>query len=138
MTDIVSKKTRSRMMSTIRGKNTKPEMIVRKYLHWRGFRFRLHNSKLPGKPDIVLPKYKTCVLVHGCFWHQHPGCRFAYSPKSNRQFWEEKLAGNVERDRKNRKDLRKLGWRVFTIWECQIGKKKSLENLVKKLKNVSF
>src|SRR5690242_12969823 len=98
MADIVDRATRSRMMSGIRGKDTKPEKLVRSFLHRSGFRFTLHDKRLPGRPDIVLPNRKTIVNVHGCFWHRHPGCRFAYQPQSNQAFWNAKLAGNVERD----------------------------------------
>lgn len=120
MADIVDAATRSRMMSSIRGKDTGPEMIVRKFLHSRGFRYRLHVRDLPGRPDIVLPRYRTVIFVHGCFWHQHTNCRDAVTPKSNRTFWKTKLDGNVERDRRNLTALRSGGWRCLTIWECQI------------------
>jgi DNA mismatch endonuclease, patch repair protein len=117
--DIVDKATRSRMMSGIRGANTKPELKVRRFLHAAGLRYRLHVKDLPGKPDIVLPRHRAAVFVHGCFWHQHPGCRFAYSPKSNAEFWQKKLSGNVQRDRVKEQLLREAGWRVFTVWECE-------------------
>jgi len=130
MADIVNKATRSRMMSGIRGKNTKPEMVVRRFLHRRGLRFRLHDSRLPGRPDIVLPRYKAVVDVHGCFWHQHPGCRFAYMPTSNTKFWRDKLGGNALRDARNREALTRLGWRVFVVWECQAADERGLEKLV--------
>jgi DNA mismatch endonuclease (patch repair protein) len=132
--DVVDKATRSRMMSGIRGKNTLPEMLVRSFLHASGFRYRLHVKDLPGKPDIVLPKYRTVVFVHGCFWHQHPGCRNAVMPKSNRKFWQEKLEGNVERDRRNVAALRKAGWRCLKIWECQTSNTKLLGALIKRLR----
>jgi DNA mismatch endonuclease (patch repair protein) len=119
MTDIVSKKVRSRMMSGIRGKNTKPEIKVRSMLHKMGYRFRLHMKDLPGKPDIVLPKYHTVVFVHGCFWHRHSGCKYAYTPKSRSDFWNEKFKKNVERDSANREGLQKAGWVVLTVWECE-------------------
>jgi DNA mismatch endonuclease, patch repair protein len=106
------------MMSGIRGKNTNPELVVRKHLHQAGLRFRLHDRSLPGAPDIVLPKYNAAVQVRGCFWHQHDGCKYAYRPKSNVEFWTEKLQGNVERDKKKDASLRELGWRVFVVWEC--------------------
>ena len=108
------------MMSGIRGKNTKPEMVVRRFLHRMGFRFRLHRRDLPGRPDIVLPRYRTVVEVRGCFWHRHDGCPFAYTPKSNREFWETKLNGNRDRDRRNLRELRELGWRAIEIWECEL------------------
>lgn len=119
MVDVVDRATRSRMMAGIKGRNTKPEMLVRRYLHRLGFRFRLHDGSLPGKPDLVLPRYRAIVEVHGCFWHQHPNCRYAYTPASNQAFWRRKLLSNVARDRKNVRRLRNLGWRVFRVWECQ-------------------
>jgi DNA mismatch endonuclease (patch repair protein) len=108
-------------MSRIRSRDTVPELQVRSALHRAGYRFRLHRKDLPGRPDIVLPKHSTVVFVHGCFWHRHPGCRFAYLPKSRVAFWRKKFNDNVERDRRNRRDLRRRGWRVITIWECQAG-----------------
>ena len=129
MTDIVDKATRSRMMSAIRGKDTKPEMVVRRFLHRKGFRYRLHAKGLPGKPDIVLPKYRTVVFVHGCFWHRHRGCKLAASPKSNETFWRKKLDGNVERDRRNTQALESMGWRVLVVWECEINNENRLLEL---------
>ena len=123
MVDVVDKATRSRMMSGIQGKNTKPELLVRKYLHGRGLRFRLHAKELPGKPDLVFPKYKVAVFVHGCFWHQHLGCKYAYVPQSNAAFWREKLQSNNERDKIKATALKKLGWRVLVIWECSLNDK---------------
>lgn len=117
--DIVDQATRSRMMSGIRGKDTKPELIVRSFLHRAGLRFRLH-AKLPGKPDLTLPKYRTAVFVHGCFWHRHEDCRYATTPASNATFWQEKFATNVRRDAKVRQQLEELGWRVLIIWSCQL------------------
>ena len=122
------------MMSGIRGRNTKPEVAVRSYLHRRGFRFRLHGPRLPGRPDIVLPKHAAVVLVHGCFWHSHAGCKFAYKPKSNVGFWRAKLSGNATRDEANRRKLTALGWRVFTVWECEIGRADVLEKLAAKIR----
>ena len=121
MTDIVDKATRSRMMAGIRSKNTKPELLVRSWLHRQGLRFRLHGAGLPGRPDLVFRKYRSVVFVHGCFWHRHPGCRYATTPSSNAAFWQRKLRENVARDKKRTSQLRSLGWRVLTIWECQIG-----------------
>lgn len=118
MADIVDKATRSRMMSGIRGKDTRPEMMVRRALHRAGFRYRLHDKRLPGKPDIVLPKYRTVIFVHGCFWHHHD-CRHFKWPKTRPEFWREKIEGNVERDRKAFAELRELGWKIEVIWECQ-------------------
>ncbi len=111
---------RSQVMSHIRGKNTKPEILVRKELHARGFRFRLHNKKLPGSPDVVLPKYGVAIMVNGCFWHGHKGCRYATKPKSNVEFWEAKIARNRHRDEVTEAHLHALGWHVITIWECEL------------------
>ncbi len=134
MTDIVDKATRSRMMAGIRGENTQPELIVRKYLFNKGFRYRLHNKRLTGKPDLVLPKYRSVVFIHGCFWHRHPGCKYAYTPKSNRVFWKKKLVSNVLRDKEVRKRLRKEGWCVHVIWECQF-RERDLKKLADKIRN---
>ena len=120
MADIVDKATRSRMMSAIKGKNTKPELLVRKALHANGFRFRLHDKKLPGKPDIVLPKYKTVIFVHGCFWHGHE-CKDFRWPKTRKAWWRKKIEGNRLRDGNHRKMLKRLGWQSHVIWECRIG-----------------
>lgn len=120
--DIVDQKTRSRMMSGIKGKNTLPEMVLRRYLHARGFRFRLHVADLPGKPDIVLPKYKLCIFVHGCFWHRHEGCKLATTPQTHSEFWIKKFASNKTRDEYVKLQLHNLGWRVFEIWECGLKK----------------
>lgn len=130
--DIVDRATRSRMMSGIRGKNTKPELIVRSFLHRAGLRFRLH-AKLPGKPDLVFPKYRTVVFVHGCFWHRHDDCRYATTPASNPRFWQDKFAANVHRDAKVRQQLEELGWRVLVIWGCQL-KESSLKELAKEIR----
>lgn len=119
MADIVSKAKRSEMMSGIHGEDTDPELRVRSHFHRAGLRFRLHVKGLPGRPDVVLPRWKTIVFVHGCYWHHHRGCRFAYTPKTNRSFWRAKFAENVERDRREARQLRKKGWRVLTVWECQ-------------------
>lgn len=120
MADVVDRATRSRMMSNIKGKNTLPERRVRSFLHRAGLRFRLHDRRLPGRPDIIFPRYRAVVFVHGCFWHQHPGCKDAVTPKSNASFWLAKLARNVERDSQNHAALVSAGWRVFTVWECEI------------------
>ncbi len=120
MVDIVDKQTRSRMMSGIRGKNTQPEMLVRKYLHAKGFRYRLHDIKLPGSPDIVLRKYQLAIFVHGCFWHRHKGCRYSTTPAQNREKWLQKFKQNKERDKRQIKQLINSGWRVLVIWECAL------------------
>lgn len=119
MIDIVDPATRSRMMSGIKGQNTRPEMIVRKRLHREGFRFRLHRKDLPGKPDIVLPRYRSVIFVHGCFWHGHD-CPYFKMPKTRTNFWEEKISTNRRRDTKNITSLRAGGWQVLVIWECEI------------------
>ena len=118
--DIWNKKKRSEIMSKIRSKNTKPEMTLRKALFARGFRYRVNDKKLPGKPDIVLPKYKTAIFVHGCFWHNHEDCKYAYIPKTNTKFWVDKITSNSQRDKINSQKLADLGWCVITIWECEI------------------
>lgn len=117
--DTLSEEKRSWNMSRIRSRDTKPELIVRRLLHRMGYRFRLHRKDLPGSPDIVLPRDRTVIFVHGCFWHRHEGCRCAYNPKSRVDFWQKKFLQNVERDRKVRHELKNLGWRVLVVWECE-------------------
>ncbi len=119
MADVVDRATRSRMMSAIRGRDTRPELEVRRLLHREGLRFRLH-AALPGKPDLVFPKYEAVVFVHGCFWHRHPNCRYATTPASNQEFWQAKFNANVARDKRVVARLRREGWRVFTVWACRI------------------
>ena len=131
MADCHSKETRSYNMSRIRSKNTKPEEIVRKHLFSQGFRYRKNDSRLPGKPDIVLPKYKTVIFVNGCFWHGHTGCRYFVWPKSNVDFWKSKIDGNIERDSTNYKRLADMGWRILVIWECEL-KKASIDETLQK------
>ena len=137
MADLLTPNQRSYSMSRIRGKNTKPEILVRKGLHARGFRFRLHNKKLPGSPDIVLPKYSVAIMVNGCFWHGHKGCRYANEPKSNVDFWQAKIARNRHRDEVTSAHLEALGWHVITIWECElrgVGKSaRRIDELVKEI-----
>ena len=123
-------------MAGIRGTDTKPERLVRSWLHRQGLRFRLHKSGLPGRPDIVLTKYRAAIFVHGCFWHRHPHCRYATTPASNAAFWQEKFRKNVERDRKKAAELRRLGWRVLTIWECQVGGEHQLNRLTEKVRSM--
>ena len=120
MADVLTPKQRSYNMSQIHGKDTKPEEMVRKFLFSQGFRYRKNDARLPGKPDIVLPKYKTVIFVNGCFWHKHEGCRYFVWPKNNAVFWKEKITGNVVRDQENYEKLRNLGWRIITIWECEL------------------
>lgn len=120
MVDVVDPVTRSRMMSGIRGKNTRPELFLRKALHRAGFRYRLHDKELPGKPDLVLPKYRAVIFVHGCYWHRHEGCHWCSVPTSNADFWSEKFRNNVERDRRQVALLREAGWRVGIVWECAL------------------
>ena len=134
MADVHDKKTRSYNMSRIKGKNTKPEMLVRKFLHANGFRYRLHVKDLPGKPDVVLPKYKTVIFVHGCFWHQHTNCKLGKIPKNNKAYWVPKLQGNVLRHQRSHKNLKSLGWKSITIWECELNSK-VLEKNLNKLKH---
>lgn len=119
MTDVVSPEVRSRMMTGIRGKNTRPELLIRKCLHGRGFRYRLHDNKLPGKPDIVLPRYRAVILIHGCFWHGHD-CHLFKWPSSNKIFWREKITKNKTMDEQTEFVLLMSGWRVLTIWECAL------------------
>jgi DNA mismatch endonuclease, patch repair protein len=118
--DTLSPEKRSWNMSRIRGKNTKPELAFRSVLHRLGYRFRLADKTLPGKPDIVLPKYRAVVFVHGCFWHRHPGCKYAYTPKSRCEFWIQKFDANVLRDETNLSHLKKAGWLPIVVWECEI------------------
>ena len=122
MTDIVKPEVRSKIMSRIKGRDTKPEIAIRKALHRRGFRFRKNVRELPGSPDIVLPKWRTVLFVHGCYWHRHPGCAKATMPSTNVEFWSTKFKGNIDRDRRNVESLLSNGWRVGIIWECVIGK----------------
>lgn len=132
MTDFVDPATRSRMMAAVKQKNTKPELLVRSMLHRAGLRFSLHRRDLPGKPDIVLRKYRSVVFVHGCYWHRHEDCPRASTPKSNTEFWKTKFNANVERDAQNQEELRRLGWRVFVVWECELKREPSdtLETLI--------
>lgn len=136
--DIKSKDERSRNMSAIRSGDTKPEMLVRRYLHSQGFRYGLHNHKLPGSPDIVLRKYKTVIFINGCFWHGHEGCKYYRLPKSNIEFWQTKIERNRQRDIETVKALKTKGWRVITIWECElrtfIQRSETLIQLVKDIK----
>ncbi len=131
MADVHEPETRSYNMSQVSGKDTKPEMIVRKFLHANGFRYGLHRKNLPGKPDLVLPKYNSVIFVHGCFWHAHENCKYFTVPETRTQWWKNKLYGNKNRDEKNIKTLEKLGWKVITVWGCEIKPKKRENRLTK-------
>jgi len=134
--DIWSKEKRSEVMSKIRSENTKPERILRSWFFANGLRFRIHRKDLPGKPDIVFAKYKTVILVHGCFWHYHKDCREGRIPSTNSKFWEEKLIKNIQRDEKHQLKLKELGWKVIVVWECEINKNVNTENFKKLLNTI--
>ena len=131
MADTISKERRSWNMSRIRGTNTKPEIFLRSLLHRSGYRFRLHDKNLPGKPDIVLPRYRTIIFVNGCYWHRHEGCSKATTPKTRTDFWSSKFNKTVERDRRKTEELVSLGWQVITVWECELIQKSS--EVIKKI-----
>ncbi len=136
MTDVHDKRTRSYNMSQIKGKDTKPEMLIRKFLFSQGFRYRLHDKKLPGKPDIVLPKYKTVIFIHGCFWHGHEGCSYFIIPKTRTEWWLAKINRNKQLDDNNLQTLHKSGWKVLTIFECELktnNRQKTLNELLDKI-----
>ncbi|MBN9019085.1 MAG: DNA mismatch endonuclease Vsr [Rhizobiales bacterium] len=120
MADTLTSERRSWNMSRIRGRDTGPELVLRSLLHRAGFRFRLHAKQLPGRPDIILPRYRTAIFVHGCFWHRHPGCRNATTPSTRREFWQAKFDGNISRDARNQAELEAAGWTVLTVWECEL------------------
>jgi DNA mismatch endonuclease (patch repair protein) len=130
--DKLTAEQRSEVMSRVKGKNTTPELRVRRALHAMGYRFRLHRNDLPGKPDIVLPKHRLCLFVHGCFWHQHEGCKRATFPETNREFWTKKLSQNRKRDEQAASALIQAGWRVCTIWECQTKDENSLSSVIER------
>jgi DNA mismatch endonuclease (patch repair protein) len=130
--DIFDRKKRSEIMKKVSGKNTNPEITVRKLLHRMGYRFRLHPLNLPGKPDIVLPKYKKIILIHGCFWHGHEGCKRSQLPNTNRDFWRDKISKNKDRDKIVIEKLKRLGWSILIIWDCEI-RKRNLADLEEKL-----
>lgn len=125
--DTLSASKRSRIMSLVKGKNTRPEMIVRRLVHGAGFRYRLHDAKLPGKPDLVFSRKRKVIFVHGCFWHRHEGCALARIPKSNQEFWLTKLGGNKARDKSNLLKLQEAGWDTLVVWECEMKDMESLE-----------
>lgn len=133
MSDITADKKRSKIMSSIHGKDTSIEIKVRKYLFHNGFRYRKNVSSLPGTPDIVLKKYNTVIFVHGCFWHQHPFCKIAHIPKTRTEYWQKKLQRNIDNDEKHYQELESLGWNVIVIWECEV--KKDLETYMQRIKN---
>lgn len=136
--DVHDKKIRSYNMSCIKGKNTKPEEAVRKALFANGFRFRKNDKRLPGSPDIVLPKYRTVIFVNGCFWHGHTGCKYYVVPKTNTEFWLNKINSNIDRDAQKNIQLKELGWRVITVWECELKKNtinKTIEQIVSSIRN---
>ncbi len=138
--DVHSKETRSYNMSKIKGKDTKPETLVRKFLFSNGFRYRKNDRRYPGTPDIVLPKYRTVIFINGCFWHGHDGCKYFVIPKTNTEFWVNKINANIQRDRRNYKELEDLGWKVIVIWECQLKpviRSSTLNNLVHQLSLLS-
>lgn len=137
--DVHNKETRSYNMSRIKGRKTKPEENIAKYLFSQGFRYRRNVKKLPGTPDIVLKKYKTVIFVNGCFWHMHEGCKYFVWPKDNSEFWKNKLLANKERDEKEKKGIEELGWKVIVVWECQLKKaerERTLNWLVEKIREV--
>lgn len=138
MADVHDKATRSYNMSRIRGKDTKPEMIVRRFLHANGFRYRLHVKDLPGKPDIVLPKYKTVIFVHGCFWHGHEGCKYFKLPGTRTEWWREKIGRNKENDKKTKRLLKSQGWKIIHIWECALKPTTIPKTLPRILKTLSI
>lgn len=131
MTDVLTPEQRRRCMQAIRGKDTRPELIVRSLAHRMGYRFRLHRRDLPGRPDLVFPGRKKVIFVHGCFWHQHPRCRYATRPATRPEFWAAKLDANRDRDRRVKCELRKLGWEVLIIWECQLRNVEKVENRIR-------
>lgn len=131
MAEKIDRGTRSYIMSKIKKTNTKPEIIVRSFLFKKGLRFRIHANKMPGNPDILLPKYRTVLFINGCFWHCHPGCKYNKPPKSRQEYWIPKLKRNVERDLNNKMELKKLGWKVIVVWECDLKKIKQEKTLEK-------
>lgn len=138
MADVLSKEQRRICMSHIKSKNTKPEILVRQFLHAQGFRYRLHCKDLPGKPDIVLPKYKTVIFINGCFWHGHSECKYSSLPATNRDFWQNKISENIERDKATYDKLSILGWRVLEVWQCQLkpkSKEETLNTLIKEIRH---
>ena len=138
MPDIMTQEQRSERMSRVRSKDSKAELVVRSLVHRLGFRYGLHNKKLPGKPDIVLTRHKKVILIHGCFWHQHGVCRPLAIPKKNGRFWRAKFADNVDRDKKNIQGLTKLGWKILVVWECETKDIKILEKRIRRFLSSSL
>lgn len=136
MADVHDSKTRSYNMSRIKGCNTKPEETVRKYLFSKGFRYRKNDKRLPGKPDIVLPNYKAVIFINGCFWHKHEGCKYFKWPRSNADFWKNKITRNVERDKQVQHELAKAGWKVITVWECELKKEHFEQTMLKVIDSI--
>lgn len=136
MADVLTPEQRSFNMSRIRGKDTGIEVAVRKYLFSKGYRYRKNDARYPGKPDIVLPKYKTVIFIHGCFWHRHEGCRYATTPKTREEFWKSKFRKNVSNDRKHQEELESAGWKVLTIWECELKKDRFGDTMQHLLENI--
>ena len=133
MTDVFSKEKRSWLMGRVKGRDTKPEILVRSFIHRMGYRFRIHRRDLPGNPDIVFPRHGKVIFVHGCFWHGHEGCPRSTRPTSNKRFWNEKLDGNIERDKRFRRALQRMGWKVFVVWQCET---REPEKLLRKLERI--
>lgn len=141
MSDHLTIEQQHKNMAAVKSKDTKPEMVVRKYLWSRGFRYRVNNPRLPGHPDIVLRKYHTCIFVNGCFWHGHEGCKYFRMPKTNTEFWERKISRNRERDREEQKQLARMGWHCITVWECELKgerREKTLESLEFTLNHIFY
>ena len=136
--DHLTPEKRSWNMSRIKSKNTTPEMYMRSALHHAGYRFRLHVKTLPGKPDIVLPKYKTVIFIHGCFWHRHKGCRRATMPSTNKEYWTKKFQQTIERDKKEQRVLKNLNWQVIVIWECELNNKDTLDDIIMKISHANL
>ena len=130
MADVFTPEKRSEIMARVKGADTGPELLVRSMIHHMGFRFRLHRKDLPGSPDLVLPRHRKAIFVHGCFWHGHEGCRRSARPSSNKEFWNKKLSGNVERDKRDQEALRQAGWRVLVVWECETKDKEQLKRIL--------
>jgi DNA mismatch endonuclease, patch repair protein len=138
MSDVHDKLTRSYNMSQVKGKDTKPEMIVRKFLFKNGFRYRLHVKNIPGKPDLVLPKYKTVVLINGCFWHGHENCKYSVIPKTRTEWWFQKISDTQTRDQFTEQELKKLGWKILTVWTCELKNKNEDIRLTKLIQEIHY